>query len=357
MHIEQGRSSMDRTIAKNLVLKAGMELVSCGLIARTWGNVSCRIDEDTFVITPSGREYRKLTPDEIVEVKIDDLSYQGDVKPSSEKEMHRAVYRIFPDINFVIHTHQERASVLSAAGLDTIELGKDYPGLGDQIICAEYALPGSKALSNHAMEALKHSKGKAVILKHHGTLCVGEDCDEAFRIIHLLEEACGDYLNEKQSEIGMIPIDEKWDSSQGITNDPDAIIDDLGEFMLYKKGGFVVFNRNPEVIHFSLLGLELRPFLDDFAQIVGIKVKTVENNPSRIIKALRKSSAVFVKGSGALCWGINQEDTVAVSMITEKNCKAYFAASLFGKLAPIKPFECRLMRLIYLKKYSMLAKK
>ena len=67
--------------AKQLVVDAGKMLVSSGLIARTWGNVSCRISESEFVITPSGRAYETLTPEEIVTVKIDDLSYEGDIKP------------------------------------------------------------------------------------------------------------------------------------------------------------------------------------------------------------------------------------------------------------------------------------
>ncbi|MEL7657975.1 MAG: class II aldolase/adducin family protein, partial [Bacillota bacterium] len=104
---------MERIEAKNLVIKAGLELMNSGLIARTWGNVSCRIDETTFAITPSGREYQTLTPDDIVEVKIEDLSHTGNIKPSSEKGIHAAVYQIHPEMNFVIHTHQENASAMS----------------------------------------------------------------------------------------------------------------------------------------------------------------------------------------------------------------------------------------------------
>lgn len=57
---------MDIMQAKELVIKAGKELVASGLIARTWGNISCRISDTQFVITPSGRPYETLTPEEIV---------------------------------------------------------------------------------------------------------------------------------------------------------------------------------------------------------------------------------------------------------------------------------------------------
>ena len=56
--------------AKELVIKAGKELIESGLIARTWGNISCRISDTQFVITPSGRAYETLTPEEIFLVNI-----------------------------------------------------------------------------------------------------------------------------------------------------------------------------------------------------------------------------------------------------------------------------------------------
>ena len=104
--------------AKELVIKAGKELIESGLIARTWGNISCRISDTQFVITPSGRAYETLTPEEIVLVNIEDLEYEGEIKPSSEKGIHAACYKLRPEINFVIHTHQVNASIVSTLGMD-----------------------------------------------------------------------------------------------------------------------------------------------------------------------------------------------------------------------------------------------
>lgn len=104
--------------AKELVVRAGKQLVESGLIARTWGNVSCRVSDTQFVITPSGRAYETLTPEEIVLVNIADLSYDGDVKPSSEKGIHASAYQLRPEVNFVIHTHQVNASIVSPLGFD-----------------------------------------------------------------------------------------------------------------------------------------------------------------------------------------------------------------------------------------------
>ena len=85
---------MDINEAKREVVKAGLRLLDSGLIARTWGNVSCRVDKDYFVITPSGRTYDSLTEDDIVLVKIEDCSYDSNIKPSSEKGVHAEAYKL-----------------------------------------------------------------------------------------------------------------------------------------------------------------------------------------------------------------------------------------------------------------------
>ena len=100
------------------IVETGHALIEKKLVAGAWGNISCRISESEFVITPSGKPYHTLTPKDIVIVKIDDLSYSGNVKPSSEKGIHADCYKARPDVNFVIHTHQTNASALSVLKRD-----------------------------------------------------------------------------------------------------------------------------------------------------------------------------------------------------------------------------------------------
>ena len=99
--------------AREILVKAGLELVRTGLIARTWGNISARISDEEFIITPSGIPYERLTADMMVKVKISDLSYEGDIKPSSEKGIHAKAYLYRKDVSFIIHTHQTYATALS----------------------------------------------------------------------------------------------------------------------------------------------------------------------------------------------------------------------------------------------------
>ena len=155
---------IEQQAAKELVVRAGLELVRSGLIARTWGNVSCRIDEVTFAITPSGRPYESLTPDDMVICRVADASYEGNRKPSSEKGIHALVYRSRPDIGFVIHTHQPLASAISVTGIGNMPpLGRDL--LGNGVPIAEYGLPGTKKLKKAVAKALEQCRGRCC---HYG---------------------------------------------------------------------------------------------------------------------------------------------------------------------------------------------
>lgn len=343
---------MDINQAKKLVIKAGHELVRAGLIARTWGNVSCRIDENSFVITPSGREYQTLMPNDIVEVNIEDLSYGGSIVPSSEMGIHRAVYQLHPNIDFVIHTHQDNASAISAAGLDSFKPLSHYSELGNEVICAKYALPGSKALCKNVTAALKKASGNAVIMKNHGVLCFGVSYDAAFKTAYQLEEACGEFIEKKVTKYCTQNTVNNDQNQMNISPKIESVLNDCKAYGMYEN---IKFSTDADVVHFSKLGIDLRPLVDDFAQIVGTKVQTVEPDTDMIASSLESSSAVFIKDLGAICIGDNDRDTEAVIMILRKNCSAYFTASALGNIDYIEPEECELMRKNYLEKYSLLS--
>ena len=319
---------MELTDIKKQVIKAGIELSESGLIARTWGNVSCRVDDDHFAITASGRNYLTLTEDEVVVVDMDELGYEGDIKPSSEKKIHREVYRLRPDANFVIHTHQSNASAVAAMGLKGIKLDKEYPGIGNYVFCAKYGLPGTKKLCNHTADAIWEYDGKAVIMANHGALCYGESYEEAFEVARTLEEACGKYLEH----LG-IPA---WKGQSAVDQDDELI-----------------WNDDPAIMKYMKVRSVLKPHLDDFAQLVGPSMKVIDDDEKAIAKAIKNNTPVLVRGKGALCVAAERSDAEALSIVTEKNCRAALAA--IGS-KPINPAECLLMRQVYLKKYSKQSK-
>lgn len=394
---------MDILTAKKLVIEAGEKLVATGLIARTWGNVSCRVDDKTFVITPSGKPYIGLTPDDIVEVAIETLEWGGSVKPSSEKGIHAEVYKAYPEAGFVIHTHQKVASAIStlSSGIDKIT-GEAEKIIGSKVLLGSYGLPGTKKLRKGVTKALKLSPSKAVIMAHHGALCFGKDSEEAFEVANTLENVSAEYIlsnakeklgisadnledfctemankltkSEKTVEIdnsmlynsfcdresGKIVLTNKADGSEFSMdlNTGCCSTDKFGEsvsahrdiYLKHPDFKNIIHNTSSEVVAASRLKKPMKPLLDDFAQICGTKIKIASYE--KCAKAIKGKNAVLIKDQGALCCGSNEGDAQAVDMIMSKSALALLSSKVFGKAKAINPIEAKLMRVVYLLKYS-----
>lgn len=388
---------MDITMAKQLVVKAGKELVESGLIARTWGNVSCRAGNDTFVVTPSGRSYETLKADEIVLCRTTDASYEGDIKPSSERRIHALVYQTYPDVNFVIHTHQPVASIISAAG--GRYMPTDISQMFDRgVPIADYGLPGTKKLRAGIAKALSESKSKAVIMSHHGALCFGKDYEETFLIAKKLEEACTEYLKKSYQRIsGSDGFDEKkyYDyyvelrkknkqpaaapmahyyhsrrTEDGFTlkgvieityrfTDPLPPEAEIHKAIYQKRGdiNYISQDTDKALMAISLTGETLMPLLDDFAQIVGSSGRSAKTREvSQIVKALGNRMGVLVPGCGAICCSTTESDLNAVAMVMNKNAEAQIGATILGDVRRLSLFDCKLMNIVYKKSYAKKAK-
>ena len=164
--------------ARKKIIEAGLRLVNEKLAARTWGNISARISEEEFIITPSGRTYDSLEMQDLVKVKIKDLSYEGKIKPSSETRIHAGCYAIRKDVDFIIHTHQVYASVISVAGQNT-----------DFAPCAGYGLPGTQSLWKKVKISVEENPfSNMFLLNRHGALCFGSDYENAFDNVIELEK-------------------------------------------------------------------------------------------------------------------------------------------------------------------------
>ena len=104
---------------KKQVYEANMELPKRGLITYTWGNVS-GIDRESgyFVIKPSGVDYDVLTPDDMVVMDLEGNKIEGKYKPSSDTATHLELYKKYPDIGGIVHTHSPEAVAWAQAGRD-----------------------------------------------------------------------------------------------------------------------------------------------------------------------------------------------------------------------------------------------
>ncbi len=179
--------------ARNLICESGRRLVEKGLVSRTWGNISIRMDENIMLITPSGRTYEDLKPEEVVQVYIESLKYEGSIKPSSEFVLHAEVYKKRKNVNAVIHTHQMNASTLAAAHREVPPILDDMAQIiGPSVRVADYALPGTKKIVRKTVKALQGRN--AALMANHGAVCVGKDMEEAFVVCEVLEKACKAYI-------------------------------------------------------------------------------------------------------------------------------------------------------------------
>ena len=336
--------------AKQFVIKAGLELSEAGLVARTWGNISARISDHQFVITPSGRSYDTLTSADIVVVNIEDGSYEGNVKPSGEKGVHAAVYQMRPGINFVIHTHQSYASALSILG-EVIPVKEDADRLilSDESPCAEYGMYATKKLANAIkLQLQEHERSKAILMKYHGALCMGKDYEEAFSAAYTLEKVSKE---EYERRCG------KPDRIEESLPQPYEIDEALKDVLERKYGvKEVICVQTPFIMAVSRFGKKQRPYLDDSAQIAGVDVCCIpeDANTSQLLKALEKRNAVFVKNIGAVCTGIDMSEAEAVGIVLEKACMASYLAYKTGKVPPLNPFSARKDRKGYVSHYSKL---
>ena len=184
---------------KQQVLKANLDLVKHHLVILTWGNASA-IDRESglVVIKPSGVDYDNMTADDMVVVDLDGNIIEGNLRPSSDTPTHLALYRRFPEIGGVVHTHSTYATAWSQAGLDIPNIGtthadtfhRDIPCTNEmskeQIDSAYEASTGD--IIAEAFEGINPMHTPAVLVRHHGPFTWGKSADDAVHNAVVLEE-------------------------------------------------------------------------------------------------------------------------------------------------------------------------
>ena len=186
---------------KKIVCEANLELPKHGLVTFTWGNVSA-IDRESglFVIKPSGVEYDRLSPEDMVVVDLDCKKAEGRYNPSSDTATHAELYKAFPEIGGIVHTHSSYATSWAQAGrsipcygtthadyiygevpcvrcLNAEEIAEDYEKNTGRLIVGEFLRMCKDPLSV-----------PAVLCKNHGPFTWGKDAKEAVHNAVVLEE-------------------------------------------------------------------------------------------------------------------------------------------------------------------------
>lgn len=193
--------------AKELVVQITNEMFSLGLLTATGGNVSAQGEDDTIWITPSRLYKGNLQESDLVRIRADGSTVEGERNPSVEWQMHFSSYRARPDMTGALHTHAPIATAIGIVGLPFPPINTDAIFLADTQL-VPWHMPGSKELADAVEIAMQKSRG--CFLQNHGLMTVGKTLREAATRAMNLEETAKILLYCKQfgGELTLIP--DEW---------------------------------------------------------------------------------------------------------------------------------------------------
>ena len=150
-----------------------------------------------MLCTPSGIDYERLTPEDIVKVNYHTMEFEGDIKPTSEKGLHAGIYKRRPEAGAVIHTHSKYCSIFAACHMPLqIENLESIERIGEIINIADYGFPGTNKITRNSLKALG-KKAPGCIMSNHGMLCMGTDIQDCFEVCGLIEKEAKAYIDKR----------------------------------------------------------------------------------------------------------------------------------------------------------------
>jgi L-fuculose-phosphate aldolase len=201
----------DPTSTADEVVRTARRMADIGLVVGTAGNVSGRTAEGDICLTPSSVPYPEVTSEGLAVVDLDGEQVGGAGSPSTEKPMHLACYRTFPEVGGVVHCHPPHASMFAVAGRPipaVIEEVIVY--LGGDVPVAGYRTTGTEELSE---EIVRHVGDRsAVLMANHGMLCVGRSPADALHAAEVAEHTARIVWGAEQLG-GVTPLPEQIVSS------------------------------------------------------------------------------------------------------------------------------------------------
>lgn len=216
---------------KEEVYKANMELVEKGMVIYTWGNVS-GIDREQglVVIKPSGVDYDVMKPEDMVVVDMEGNVVEGKYKPSSDTPTHLVLYRTYPDIGGVVHTHSTWAVTFAQAGMDIPALGTTHADyfFGDipctrDLTAKEIEEAYEENTGNVIVETIADGDAMAIpgiLVKNHGPFAWGKSpANSVYNAVVLDKVAEMAYktmtLNPRVERVGQYLLDKHYYRKHG----------------------------------------------------------------------------------------------------------------------------------------------
>jgi len=184
---------------KQEVLQANLDLVKHGLVIFTWGNVSA-IDrkKGLVIIKPSGVSYNDMKAEDMVVLDLDGNVVEGDLKPSSDTATHIVLYKMFPNIGGIVHTHSTFATAWAQAGKGIPNIGTTHADyFKDDIPCTR-SMTAEEVNGQYEHETgnviverfkdLNPDFTPGVLVKNHGPFAWGKDAHDAVHNAVVLEQ-------------------------------------------------------------------------------------------------------------------------------------------------------------------------
>jgi len=177
---------MTETEIRQAVLSVAKEMITCGLVEGTAGNVSARLPDGNVILTPSSLDYKTMTLEDLVVTDIDGKVLEGHRTPTTEKSLHLACLKKHQDIGAVMHCHAMFATMFAIVRQPipcVIEEFDVY--VGGDVPVADYQMTGSDALAEEVSNRVA-DRG-AVLMANHGLLCVGKNPLDVLKVARLVE--------------------------------------------------------------------------------------------------------------------------------------------------------------------------
>ena len=198
---------------RNKIIEFSLKLNSTNLSPLRSGNISLRSEEngtDGYLITPSGKKYETLKPEDIVFMRLNEEAENNDLanKPSSEWRFHRDIYVNKQVAQAIVHAHSPHATAVSSHGkaIPPFHYMIALAG-GEDIKCADYATFGTEELSNNVIKALENRS--ACLMSNHGQVAFGKNLEQAFELAQEIENICHQYtIALKLGEPKILSFDE-----------------------------------------------------------------------------------------------------------------------------------------------------
>lgn len=190
---------MELSLLKEKVFKANLDLVKHGLVIFTWGNVSA-IDREKglVVIKPSGVAYEDMRVEDMVVLDLNGKKVDGKLKPSSDTATHLELYKAFPEIGGVVHTHSTFATAWSQAGMSIPNIGTTHADyfsreipctrdMDEEEVMGEYEKQTGLVIVE-AFKDINPVQVPGVLVKNHGPFTWGKSADDAVHNAVVMEQ-------------------------------------------------------------------------------------------------------------------------------------------------------------------------